>query len=240
MSEPIRRLIDGFDGAGVPVIEVDGDTYSTTTAVGRIRGAITASSPGKIAAVLRLFEEHLDAELLLERMAVRRPARITPLMFEHDLTERARIAQQHIVLPEGEDDRILLAAEQLLAGGHRRDGGNQAVVKLTLLGSEDQIRSRATVLGLDLAGVQIVDPVTSPLLEEFAEVYYQQRKHKGVTRQLAHDTMTDASYFGTMMVHQAGPTAWSPGRCTPPPTPSARPSSSSGPRPESRWSPAFS
>lgn len=117
MSEPIRRLIDGFDGAGVPVIEVDGDTYSTTTAVGRIRGAITASSPGKIAAVLRLFEEHLDAELLLERMAVRRPARITPLMFEHDLTERARIAQQHIVLPEGEDDRILLAAEQLLAGG---------------------------------------------------------------------------------------------------------------------------
>ena len=192
VSEPIRRLIDGFGGAGVPVIEVDTDTYDTTTAVGEIRGAITAQSPGKIAAVLRLFDEHVDAEELLNRMAVRRPARVTPLMFEHDLTERARAAHRHIVLPEGEDDRILLAADQLL---------RESVVELTLLGVESRVRARATALGLALPGVQIVDPTTSEWLAEFAETYYQLRKHKRVTPGLAHDTMLDPSYFGTMMVH---------------------------------------
>jgi phosphate acetyltransferase len=193
VSEPIRRLIDGFGGAGVPVIEVDTDTYNTTTAVNEIRGAITNQSPGKIAAALRLFEEHVDAAELLKRMDVRRPARVTPLMFEHDLTERARATHRHIVLPEGEDDRILLAADQLL-----RD----SVVELTLLGDESRIRARAAALGLALPGVRVVDPPTSPWLDEFAETYYQLRKHKRVTPQLAHDTMLDASYFGTMMVHQ--------------------------------------
>jgi phosphate acetyltransferase len=196
VSESIRRLIDGFGGAGVPVIEVDTDTYTTTTAVGAIRGAITVASPGKIAAVLRLFDEHVDAAALLARMEVSRPARVTPLMFEHDLTERARAAHRHIVLPEGNDDRILLAAEQLLRPT------DQAVVQLTLLGVEAQIRSRAAVLGLGLPGVQIVDPETSPWLDEFASTYHQLRAHKGVTAALAHDTMVDPSYFGTMMVHQ--------------------------------------
>jgi phosphate acetyltransferase len=207
VSEPIRRLIEGFGQAGVPVIEVDSDTYSTTTAVGRIRGAITADSPGKIAAVLRLFTENVDADALLTRMDVHRPARVTPLMFEHDLTERARAAQRHIVLPEGEDDRILLAAEQLLRGSGRRrqdgsDGGPDSVVELTLLGVEAQVRARATALGLTLPGVRVIDPATAPQLDEFAELYYELRKHKGVTPERAHDTMTDASYFGTMMVHR--------------------------------------
>lgn len=200
VSEPIRRLIDGFGASGVPVIEVDLDTYSTTTAVGEIRGAITAESPRKIAAVLRLFEEHVDAEALLRRMAVHRPARITPLMFEHDLAERARAVQRHIVLPEGADDRILLAADQLLRGGGRP--GEKPVVQLTLLGIESQLRARATALGLALPGVRIIDPAASPWLDEFAEIYCQLRKHKGMTAELAHDTMLDASYFGTMMVHQ--------------------------------------
>ena len=205
VSEPIRRLIDGFGGAGVPVIEVDTDTYATTTAVGAIRGAITADSPGKIATVLRLFEEHVDAPALLARMELSRPARVTPLMFEHDLTERARAAHRHIVLPEGNDDRILLAAEQLLrVGAPGADGrpGAGPIVELTLLGVESQVRARATALGLDLPGVQIVDPETSPWLDDFAATYHSLRAHKGVTEALAHDTMLDPSYFGTMMVHQ--------------------------------------
>jgi phosphate acetyltransferase len=201
VSEPIRRLIDGFGGAGVPVIEVDTDTYSTTTAVGQIRGAITTSSPGKIAAVLRLFEKHVDARALLAGMDVSRPARVTPLMFEHDLTERARAAHRHIVLPEGNDDRILLAAEQLRRGGERHNGAG-AIVELTVLGVESEVRARAAALGLELPGVRFVDPETSPWLEQFAEKYFTLRRHKGITPELAHDTMLDGSYFGTMMVRQ--------------------------------------
>jgi phosphate acetyltransferase len=197
VSEPIRRLISGFGGAGVPVIEVDADTYSTTTAVGRIRGAITATSPHKIAAVLRLFEAHVDADELLRRMEVSRPERITPLMFEYELIERARAVHRHVVLPEGNDDRILLAAEQLLRGGREHP-----IVELTLLGNEKAIRARSGALGLELPGLRVVDPETSPWLDDFAETYYRLRKHKGITPGLAQDTMIDPSYFGTMMVHQ--------------------------------------
>jgi phosphate acetyltransferase len=197
VSEPIRRLIDGFGDAGVPVIEVEADTYETVTAVGAIRGAISAGSPGKVAAALRLFDDHVDSGALLRRMEVSRPARITPLMFEHDLAERARSARRHIVLPEGEDDRILLAAEHL-----RGRGGSAAIVELTLLGSPTRIQARAAALGLALTGVRIIDPANCEHLEQFAETYYRLRKHKGVTQELAHDTMTDSSYFGTMMVHQ--------------------------------------
>jgi phosphate acetyltransferase len=196
VSDPIRRLIDGFADAGVPVIEVDTDTWSTVTAVGAIRGAISAGSPGKVTAALRLLDEHVDAEVLLRRMEISRPARITPLMFEHDLAERARAARRHIVLPEGEDDRILLAAEQL-----RGRGGAEAIAEITLLGPPARIRARAAALGLGLPGVTMIDPATSEHLDTFAETYHRLRRHKGVTPTLAHDTMTDSSYFGTMMVH---------------------------------------
>jgi phosphate acetyltransferase len=197
VSAPILRLIRGFGDAGVPVIEVDTDTYTTTTAVGRIRGAITTGSPRKIEAVLRLFDEHVDADELIQRMEVSRPDRLTPLMFEHDLIERARAAHRHIVLPEGNDDRILRAAEQLLRGGPQ-----DPTVQLTLLGDERAIHARAASLGLALPGLRVVNPETSPWLDDFAETYYLLRKHKGVTTAVAHDTMIDSAYFGTMMVHQ--------------------------------------
>jgi phosphate acetyltransferase len=192
VSEPILKLIAGFDDQ-IPVIEVDTDTYSTATAVSGLRGSISVHTTRKIASVLELFEEHGEVEQLVERMAVSRSDRVTPLMFEHDLIARARAAGRHIVLPEGSDDRILQAAEQLLRGG---------VVQLTILGSPEAITKRATTLGLDLPGVRLVDPATSPWLDDFAEVYHRARAHKGVTLELARETMLDVSYFGTMMVHR--------------------------------------
>jgi phosphate acetyltransferase len=175
------------------VVAVDGDTYTVARAVTGVRGAITAQSASKIAAAIGLFEEHVDTAALVERIDLARPTRMTPLMFEHALIERAKADRRHIVLPEGNDDRILRAADQLL----RRD-----VVDLTVLGVERDIRARAAVLGLTLPGVRIVDPLTSPLREEFAETYHDLRKHKGVTAQMAVDQMGDVSYFGTMMIHK--------------------------------------
>jgi len=114
-------------------------------------------------------------------------------MFEYSLFERARQARKHIVLPEGDDDRILQAAEIL----RLRD-----VVDLTILGAESKLRSRAATLGLKLDGVSFIDPRTSPLHEEFVETFFELRKHKGITMDMASDTLRDVSYFGTMMVHK--------------------------------------
>ena len=96
-----------------------------------------------------------------------------------------------MVLPEGTDVRILRAAEIL----HRRD-----VCDLTVLGPESEVRELAAARGIDLSGINIVDPATSDLRQKFAEKYADLRAHKGVDLAKALEIMQDVSYFGTMMV----------------------------------------
>jgi phosphate acetyltransferase len=189
----ILKLVDGLGAASVPVLAVDTDTYQTAAAVGGVRGALTADNERKIATALGLFDEHVDASVFLQRLEVTRSTRVTPLMFEHQLIERARDDRRHIVLPEGSDDRVLAAAEQLLRRG---------VVELTVLGDDAAVRRRAASLGLDLGGLRLVDPHTSEWRDDFARTYYELRRHKGVGLPMARDLMVDVSYFGTMMVHQ--------------------------------------
>jgi phosphate acetyltransferase len=117
---------------------------------------------------------------------------ITPLMFEYELIKRAKSDKQHIVLPEGTDERILRAAETLLLRG---------VADITLLGNHDEIGHTIHRLGLSLEEVNIIDPATSEMRKRFAETYFEIRRHKGISEQMAYDTMVDVSYFGTMMVH---------------------------------------
>jgi phosphate acetyltransferase len=113
------------------------------------------------------------------------------MMFQYELLEQAKARRRHIVLPEGEDERILRAADILL----RRE-----VVDLTILGDPDDIRSRAAARGLVVGKAELVDPLSSPLRGEYAERYHELRKHKGVTPDLAVDAVAEGSYFGTMMV----------------------------------------
>ena len=138
----VRRLVAGLGDAGVPVLAVGTDTYETVSAVGSVRGAIGPTSERKIATAIRQFEDHVDHDLLRERLEVARPTRTTPLMFEQALLERARADRRHIVLPEGNDDRVLAAAEQLLLRG---------VADLTVLGRPDEVAARAAALGLGAA-----------------------------------------------------------------------------------------
>jgi phosphate acetyltransferase len=117
---------------------------------------------------------------------------MTPAMFEYELIERAKEDPRHVVLPEGDDDRVLQAADILLRRG---------VVRLTILGDVDEIRTRASTLGLDLEGASLVDPLASPLREDFAGRYHELRKHRGMTEEQAHETLGDVTWFGTFMVH---------------------------------------
>ncbi|KAB1503088.1 phosphate acetyltransferase [Corynebacterium sp. 320] len=118
---------------------------------------------------------------------------IGPELFERNLILQARAKKAHIVLPEGDDDRILLAAHQLL---------EDKVCQLTILGDPSQIAARAKELKLDLTGAHLTDPTKGSLLEEFAESFAELRKDKGVTLDEARETMKDISYFATMMVHK--------------------------------------
>src|SRR5690606_10291453 len=114
-----------------------------------------------------------------------------PLMFEYALLDRARAHRKHVVLPEGNDDRILRAASTLL---------QRQVADLTILGEEPAIRARATELGLDLDGAQVIDHKNGETLERFAEIYTELRRHKGMTVERAREIVSSVSYFGTLMV----------------------------------------
>ncbi|HAT1180812.1 MULTISPECIES: phosphate acetyltransferase [Corynebacterium] len=122
---------------------------------------------------------------------------IAPVMsaelFQKQLLDQARAVGAHIVLPEGDDDRIIEAAGALIEG---------KVAKLTILGDEADVAKRAERLGVDLAGVDVIDHLNSPLAEEFAADFAELRKKKGVTLEQARETMQDVSYFATMMVHK--------------------------------------
>ena len=194
LPEPsVLRLIDGLGGADLPVLAVAADTYRTAATVAGVRGVLTTESERKIAAALGVFGEHVDRQGLLSRLEVARTDRVTPLMFEQRLVERAKADRRHIVLPEGGDDRVLEAAEQVLLRG---------IADLTVLGDPDGVRSRAASLGLELDGLQVVDPQRSQWRQDFADTYYELRRHKGVARPVAEDLIVDVSYFGTMMVYK--------------------------------------
>ncbi|MFC6013475.1 phosphate acetyltransferase [Nocardia lasii] len=188
----IARLMEGLHPK-LPILATELGTYDTASAVHRTRGRMWAGSPGKVDTALALMEQRVDAPELLRRIQVPSSTVVTPQMFEYRLIERARSDRKRIVLPEGDDDRILRAAGRVL---------QRKIADLTILGDENSVRARATELGVDIADAQVLDPRTSGYLDEFAAEYTELRKHKGMTLERARETMADISYFGTMMVYK--------------------------------------
>ncbi|WP_067508002.1 phosphate acetyltransferase [Actinoplanes sp. TFC3] len=176
---------------GLAMLVVQTDSFDTINAAGRIQARLSTRTPRKIEAALGAFEQHVDTAELTRLLDVTRSARVTPLMFENDLVDRARADRRHLVLPEGTEERILRATETLLRRG---------VAELTLLGNPEEITRRARELGVDLGDARLVDPATSSWRDDFAEQYATLRKHKAVTLDLAYDVVRDVNYFGTMMV----------------------------------------
>jgi phosphate acetyltransferase len=187
----IASLVSGL-GLRLPIITTRFGTFETASKVASARGRVTAGSQRKIDTAIALMDAHVDLEDLLAQLAIPIPSVVTPQMFTYQLLDRARSDRKHIVLPEGEDDRILKAAGRLLQRG---------VADLTILGEEQQIRARAAELGVDLSSAAVLNPRTSELCDKFAEQYAELRKHKGVTVEQAREIIHDVSYFGTMLVH---------------------------------------
>lgn len=187
----VARLVAGL-GTRLPIISTELGTYDTARAVASARGRVTVDSHRKVDTALALMEQYVDTADLIDTLSIPIPTVTTPQMFTYQLIDTARADVQRIVLPEGDDDRILRAAGRLLA--HR-------VADLTILGEEKAVRARAAELGVDLSAATVLDPRTSELCDQFAAQYAKLRTHKGVTLDQARETITDVSYFGTMLVH---------------------------------------
>ncbi|MEV7416934.1 phosphate acetyltransferase [Streptomyces sp. NPDC089919] len=178
---------------GTPVVSVAGLSFPTAAELFALQSRLNSATPRKLETALGLFERHVNTAELRDRISVARSTRVTPMMFEHELLEQARSERRRVVLPEGTEDRVLRAADVVLRRG---------VCDLTLLGDVDAIKKKAGDLGIDVSAAQLIDPLTSPLRERFAEYYAKARAHKGMTVELANDVVTDVNYFGTLMVQE--------------------------------------
>ncbi|WDP85209.1 MAG: phosphate acetyltransferase [Desulfobacter sp.] len=193
IPDTIMRLIKGWKGVPLPIIQTGETTHVTATALNRLQGSISPENPRRIALALGTFEAHVATDELRKKLAARKSIRITPQMFEYSLIEKAKKNLQHIVLAEGMGERILKAADILL---------RRKVCEITLIGKPERVNKKIQELGLTLAGVNIIAPEESPKTENYIQTFYDLRKAKGVTRDMARDMIMDPTYFGTMMVQK--------------------------------------
>ncbi|MEG2171754.1 MAG: phosphate acetyltransferase [Desulfovibrionaceae bacterium] len=187
----VRQLLEGWTGVPVPILLTKHHTYKTVDALSHLYGRIEPTDARKISTALGLFERHVNGKEIANRISTAKPTRVTPMMFEFDLIERAKSCRMRIVLAEGEEERILRATDILL----RRE-----VAEIIILGNADVIGRRISELGLEMSNVRIIQPELSPLFEAYANTYFELRKAKGITLEQARDRMMDPTYFATMMV----------------------------------------
>ncbi len=194
IEESVHRLIEGSN-TQVPILRVDDPSFFAATKIGGIQAKISPDSPDKIHNAIQTFRKYIDVSTLEKNMATFSPYGITPRMFQYQLVSWAKNIKKHIVLPEGNDDRILKAADRLV---------KQQIVYITLLGDVQEITNKISQLGLSLNSdnCQIIDPQSSIYYDDYVLTLFELRKSKNMPMEVARDLLTDVAYFGTMMVYK--------------------------------------
>ena len=191
-EESILKLIEGVQST-VPIVSVDGGTFGISNKIGAVKSKIYATHNKKILLSLDTFDTYVNAEGLTNILTSYQSNKLTPSMFQYNLLQKARIIKKHIVLPEGEDERILRAAARLQM---------LKIVDLTLLGDRNTIQLKCDQIGLqiDLDALNILNPEDSIYNKGFATTLFEARKHKGMSEATANDLVQDISYYGTLMI----------------------------------------
>lgn len=191
-EESILKLIEGVQST-VPIISVDGGTFGVSNKIGSVKSKIYSTHNKKILLSLDTFDKYVNAEKLTNILTSYKSNKLTPSMFQYNLLQKARAFKKHIVLPEGEDERIIKAAARLQL---------LDIVDLTLLGDKNAIQLKCDQIGLqiDLDKINILNPENSIHNVDFANTLFEARKHKGMTETTAKDLVHDVSYYGTIMI----------------------------------------
>jgi len=111
----------------------------------------------------------------------------------NEIKEKASKLRKTIVLPESHDERVLKAAEKLT---------KDKTVSVITLGDEDRILKDAKKLDVDLTGIRIIDQTKSDKLSDFTNIFYNLRKHKGLTVEQARNLVQQDLFFAAMMVKE--------------------------------------
>ena len=113
------------------------------------------------------------------------------MSFIEEIKQRAKQDIKTIVLPEAEDIRILEATQNVL---------KEKFANIVLVGNQEKIEQKAKENEIDIQGAKIVDPITSTKYNEYADLLYELRKHKGMTIEQAKELVKEPVYYGMLMV----------------------------------------
>ncbi|KTD61794.1 phosphate acetyltransferase [Legionella spiritensis] len=176
-----------------PVLLTQYGTYETATILYSAKYNLSKDNPAKVTEAIESIRPYISQAIT--KLLHRKPEfshRLSPSVFLYELTIKARQKKRHIVLPEGFDKRVLVAADYLL---------KRNIVDITLLGNPEKIHLAAKRLELELPNVRIINIENNPCKEQYAKQYFQLRQHKNVNLPIALERMTDINYYAAMMVY---------------------------------------
>ena len=113
------------------------------------------------------------------------------MSFIEEIKKRAQKDIKTIVLPEAEDVRTLEATRMVL---------DEKYANVILIGNKEKVLEKAKENNIDITDVEIIDPNTSPKYDEYVNLLYELRKHKGMTQEQAKELVKDPTYFGMLML----------------------------------------
>jgi len=128
-----------------------------------------------------------------DKISVKKVCKMAELELLNQIKANASKRKKTVVLPESHDDRVLFAAEKLV---------KENVASVITIGNEEHVRSKASELKVNLQGVRIIDPLKSEKHSDFSNVFFNLRKHKGLTIEESRETMKKDLFFGAMMVRE--------------------------------------
>lgn len=193
-NKSIKELIESLTDLPLPIFSVKSNTIETANRISSLAVHVSSDDRQKIDIAKSLVFRNVEYKKINDKLNLVQVRKRTPEMFKYELIERARSVKKRIVLPEGNEERILKAAEWVRV---------RNIADLVLLGNRDEILKKAAVLGVKLdSGISILDPALSENIGDYVDTFYELRKQKNYTIDMALDRMQDTVYYGTMMLYK--------------------------------------
>ncbi len=186
----ISKVINGMDSTP-PIIATSLNTFAVAAKLHDAIYPTALFNHQKIKNGTKHVTEALDAKEILTKLNKPQEQKITKHIFKHMLIDEAKKDIQHIVLPEGEDLRVIEACQILQSYG---------TIKTTLIGDKETIIKTAQDHQITVDETTITSPKDHPKYDQYAQYLYEKRKHKNMTLAIAKDLLMDPVVFATCMV----------------------------------------
>lgn len=189
-SEKTMKLCSEAIQKGLPILKVKTDSLRTAISLQNLNLKIPEDDKERREGLKEYVASFIDHTWMKELVSSQVERHLSPPAFKYQLIEKARKANKRIILPEGEEPRIIQAAQTCFERG---------IARPVLLGNPDVIHEVANKHGVVLSeGIECIDP--SPLREKYLPLLLEMRKHKGLTEQNAREALQDNIVVGTMML----------------------------------------